>query len=125
MDQNSGVHGNRKPPLTYNGENDSPPFLVAFDWIFSYLQVTKTCIKSRTSSNSVQIIPLTRELAALERLKDFSYRPIMGKGCLHASSFILDRIIFKVSGKHQDRHKSSLEFDFGPNQTAQYGVTCP
>ena len=22
LDQNSGFHGNRKPPLTYNGEND-------------------------------------------------------------------------------------------------------
>ena len=51
--------------------------------------------------------------------KNFSYRPIMGKWCLHASSFILDRIIFKVSGNHQDRHKRSVEFEFGPNQTAQ------
>ena len=49
----------------------------------------------------------------------------MGKWCLLASSFILDRVIFKVSGNHLDRHKSSVEFDFGPNQTAQYGVTCP
>ena len=49
----------------------------------------------------------------------------MGKLCLHASSFILDRIFFKVSGNHQNRHKSSVEFDFGPNQTAQYWVTCP
>ena len=76
------------------------------------------------SSNFGQIGPLTTELAALERLKDFSYRPIMGKWCLYASAFILDRIIFKVSGDHQDRLKSSV-FNFGPNQTAQYGVTCP
>ena len=26
LDQNSGVHGNRKPPLTYNGENDISTF---------------------------------------------------------------------------------------------------
>ena len=32
----------------------------------------------------------------------------MGKWCLHASSFIFDRIIIKV-----DRHKSSDEFNFG------------
>ena len=30
LDQNSGVHGNRKPPLTYNGEKVSPPFLGCF-----------------------------------------------------------------------------------------------
>ena len=27
LGQTSGVHGNRKPPLTYNGEMVSPPFL--------------------------------------------------------------------------------------------------
>ena len=37
----------------------------------------------------------------------------MGKWCLHARSFIFDRIIIKVAG-NQDRHKSSDEFDFGP-----------
>ena len=34
----------------------------------------------------------------------------MGKWCLHASSFIFDRIIVKVAG-NQDRHKSSVKFD--------------
>ena len=38
---------------------------------------------------------------------------IIGKWCLHASSFIFDRIIIKVAG-NLDRHKSSDEFDFGP-----------
>ena len=70
LDQNSGFHGNRKPPLTYNGKNDvctfSRLFLIGS---FLYLQVTRTCIKSRTSSNFHQIGPLTTELAALERLK--------------------------------------------------------
>ena len=50
LDQNSGVHGNRMPPLTYNGENDvstvSRLFLIRS---FLYLQVTRTCIKSRTN----------------------------------------------------------------------------
>ena len=36
----------------------------------------------------------------------------MGKWCLHASSFIFDRIIVKVAG-NQDKHKSLVEFDFG------------
>ena len=46
----------------------------------------------------------------------------MGKWCLHASSFIFVRIIIKVAG-NQDRHKSMVEFDFGPNQTTHFGVT--
>ena len=48
----------------------------------------------------------------------------MGKWCLHASLFIFDRIIIKVAG-NQDRHKSLVELDFGPNQTTHSGVTCP
>ena len=48
----------------------------------------------------------------------------MGKCCLHASSFIFDQIIRKVAG-NQDRHKSSDEYDFGPDKTTNFGVTCP
>ena len=48
----------------------------------------------------------------------------MGNWCLHASSFICDQIIRKVAG-NQDKHKSSVEFDFGPDQTTHFGVTCP
>ena len=67
LDQNPGFHGNRKPPLTYNGEND----VSTFSWLFLnrsflYMQVTRTCIKSRTSLNFGQIGPLTTELVALE-----------------------------------------------------------
>ena len=72
FDQNSGVHGNRKPPLTYNGENGVSTFSrLLLIWSFLYLQVTRTCIRSQTSSNFSQIGPLTMELAALERLKNF------------------------------------------------------
>ena len=68
---NSGYHGNRKPPLTYNGENDVSTFSrLLLIRSFSYLQVTRTWIKSRTTSNFGQIGPLTTELAALERLKN-------------------------------------------------------
>ena len=49
---------------------------------------------------------------------------ITGKWCLHASSFIFYQIIRKVAG-NQDRHKSSVEFYFGPDQTTHFGVTCP
>ena len=123
--QNSGVHGNRKPPLTYNRENGVSTFSRLFLIQFSlYLQVTRTCIKSRMCLNFGQIRPLTTELAALECLKKISHRLIMGKCCLHADSFIFDQIIIKVAG-NQDRHKSSVEFEFGPNQTTHFGVACP
>ena len=103
LDQNSGFHGNRSPPLTYNGENDVSTFSrLFFIRSFLYLHVTRTCIKSRTSSNFGQIGPLTTELAALEHLKHF-FKLIIGKWCLHASSFIFDQIISKVAG-NQDRH---------------------
>ena len=72
LDKNSGFHSNRKPPLTYSGENDVSTFSQLF-WIrfFLYLQVTKTCIRSQMSTNFGQIRPLTIELAAFERLKNF------------------------------------------------------
>ena len=68
FDQNSGVSGNRKPPLTYNGGNGVSTFpRLLLIRSFLYLQVTRTCIKSRKSSNFGQ----TTELTALERLKNF------------------------------------------------------
>ena len=72
LDQNFGVHGNRKPPLTYNGENSVATFSqLLLIRSFLYLQVIRTCIKSRMSSNLGQIGLLTMELAVLERLKNF------------------------------------------------------
>ena len=42
LDQNSGFHGNRKPPLTYNGENDVSTFSRLFlIRSFLYLEVTR------------------------------------------------------------------------------------
>ena len=123
LDQNSGFHGNRKHPLTYNGENDfsdlSRLFLIR---LFLYLQLTRTCIRSRMNLNFGQIGPLTMELAALERLKIFLY--ILGKSCLQASSFNFYRIFFKPAG-NQDRHKISDEFEFRPHRISHFGVTCP
>ena len=37
LDQNSDVHGNRKPPMTYNGGNGVHFFSVAFDPILFIL----------------------------------------------------------------------------------------
>ena len=53
-----------------------------------------------------------------------SHSPIMGKWCLHACSFIFNRTIIKVA-VNQDRHKSAVEFDFWPNHTTHFLVTCP
>ena len=73
LDQNSGVHGNRNPPLTYNEDNGvSTFFLVAFDPIFFILVGNEDmhkisdefeCRPDRTNDYG------TTELAALERLK--------------------------------------------------------
>ena len=70
LGQTSGVHGNRKSPLTYNDENGVSTFSQLLLIQSSlYLQVMRTCIKSRTSSNFGQVRPLTMELAALEHKK--------------------------------------------------------
>ena len=58
--------------LTYNDEKSVSTFsrLLMMSRSFLYWQVTRTCIKSRTSSNFGQIRPLTTDLSALERLKN-------------------------------------------------------
>ena len=58
LNQNSGFQGNRKCPLTYNGENVSIFSLLFFIRFFSNLQVTRTGIKSWMGSNFVQMGPL-------------------------------------------------------------------
>ena len=72
LDQHSGVHGNRKPPMAYNGENGVSAFsrLLLIRSLL-YLQVRRTCIKSPMNLNFGQIEPLTTELIALELLKNF------------------------------------------------------
>ena len=65
LDQNSGVHGNRKPTLTYNG----------------------------------------------------------GKWCLHLFSVAFDPILFILAG-NEDMHKISNEFEFRPDRTTDYRVSC-
>ena len=47
----------------------------------------------------------------------------MGKWCLHANIFIIDRIFVKVAGNH-DMHKTSDEFELWPDQTGHFGVIC-
>ena len=93
------------------------------------------------------------ELAALELLK-ISHRLIMGKCCLQASlldrishfvvtcpcwwikfsidilwclhlfSVVFNPILFILAG-NEDMHKISEEYDFRPDWTTDYGVSCP
>ena len=75
-------------------------------------------------SDGFEFRPLTTELAGLEKKKNKSHRLTMGNRCLRARSFIFNRIIIKIAD-NQDRYKSSVGFDFWPNQTTYFGVTCP
>ena len=82
---------------------------------FSYLQVMRTYIKAYTSLNFGQIPPLTTELAALEHLKN---------RCHHVISVDIDPIFFKLAG-NKNMHNIMNEFEFRPERTTDYGVSCP
>ena len=60
-----------KSPKTYNGRNLVITLALSF-WnrSSSFLQVTRTCMKSWMSSNFGQIPPPTTELSSLARLKN-------------------------------------------------------
>ena len=62
-----------------------------------------------------QIPPLTRELATLERLKNRRH---------HLFSVATDPILFKLAG-NVDMHNILDELEFRPDQTTDYGVSCP
>ena len=67
------------------------------------------------SLNFGQIPPLTTELAALERLKN---------RCHHVISVDIDLIFFKLAG-NKDMHNIMDEFEFRPERTTDYRVSCP
>ena len=75
----------------------------------------RTCIKAWMSLNLGQIPPLTKELAALERLKNRHH---------HFFSVAIDPILFKLAG-NEDMHNILDEFEFRPDRTTDYGVSCP
>ena len=47
-----------------------------------------------------------------------------GKWCRHLFSFVFDPILFILAG-NEDMHKISDEFEFRPDRTTDYGVSCP
>ena len=75
----------------------------------------RTYIKAYMSLNFGQIPPPTTELAALERLKN---------RCHHIISIDIDPIFFKLAG-NKDMHNIMNEFEFRPDRTTDYGVSCP
>ena len=83
-----------------------------------------TYIRACMSSKFGRIRLRTTELAALERQKKKSHRLIMGKLRHHIFLAVFDRILFIVAG-NEDMHKSLDEFEFRPDPTTDYGVSCP
>ena len=75
----------------------------------------RTYIKAYMNLNFGQIPPLTTELAALERLKN---------RCHPVISVDIDPIFFKLAG-NKDMHNIMNEFEFRPDRTTDYGVSCP
>ena len=75
----------------------------------------RTYIKAYMSLNLGQIPPLTTEFAALERLKN---------RCHHVISVDIDPTFFKLAG-NKDMHNIMNEFEFRPDRTTDYGVSCP
>ena len=83
-----------------------------------------TYIRTCMSSKFGQIRPRTSELAALERRKKIPIDLKWGKLRHHIFSAVFDQILFILAG-NEDMHKSLDEFEFRPDPTTDYGVSCP
>ena len=86
----------------------------------SNLQVTRTCIKSWTSSNLGWVGLFTLELFALERF----HWLWMGKWYLYLFSVTMNSVSIKLTD-NEDSHEISDEFEFWSYVTSHFGVTCP
>ena len=103
-------------------KNDVSSFSqAAFVRYLSNLQVTRTGIKSRRSSNlgRVGLFSLQSYLPLSVPI-DFEW----GKWCLHLFSVTMNWVFIKLTG-NEDRHKISDEFEFRSYLTRHFGVTCP
>ena len=94
----------------------APSFLIGS---FSYLQVTRTSITSRTSSKFVQIGPRTAELAVLERLEKSPLTYNGENDVITFSPLFFDRILFIFAG-NEDMYKSLNEFEIRPDATTGF-----
>ena len=109
----------KKSPWTYHGKDvlnaSAPSFRMGSS---SFLQATRSAIRSRMSSKFSEFRPWTAELPALECLKNQFFF------CGHSSAFNFDRIFF-ILGSNKDSHNISDEFEFHPDQTLDCRVICP
>ena len=67
------------------------------------------------SLNLGQTLPLTMELAALERVRNRRH---------HFVSVAIDLIVFKLAG-NEDMHNILDQIEFRPDLTTDYGVSWP
>ena len=99
----------------------APSFLIGSS---SFLQATRTLIKSQMGSKLDSIRQKTYELAALERLEkktiDFKWE----KRCDHSSTFIFQWIFIILAG-NKVSHKSLDGFEFRQVSITDFGVSCP
>ena len=86
----------------------------------SNLLVTRSAIKSQTSSNSRWIesshFGVTCPCGRIKFSVDILW-------CLHLFSIVFDPILFILAG-NEDMHKVLDEFDSRPDWTTDYGVSC-
>ena len=81
-------------------------------------------IRACMSSKFGRIRPRTTELAALEHRKKFPKTYNGENYVITFSRLLFDRILFILAG-NEDMHKSLDEFEFRPDPTTDYGVSCP
>ena len=89
----------------------------------SNLQAARTAINSRMSSNFGQIRLLTSKVTCPWMPKISSHILLWWKCCLIGSVFIFDWIFLILAG-NKGSHKISEEFEFQPDQTIHFGITC-
>ena len=138
LDQHCGFHGNRKPPFTYNGQNDVSTFSRLFlIRSFLYLQVTRTCMGERGGS-VVECRTQEREVRGSRPTvavlcpwaRHFTPRKywLITQEAMAPSRHDWEIVDWDVKPQHnqptKDMHKISDEFEFWPDRTTDYGVRC-
>ena len=83
----------------------------------SFLQVTRITTISWMSLNFDQIRPLTAQLSALECLKNQYF-------VLWPLNFVFQWIFF-IFGSNKNNYNMLDEFEFQPDPTSDFGVSCP
>ena len=125
LDQNSGFHGNRKRPLTYNGENN----ISTFSLFWSDLLQTCRWEDRQKIWNEFKFRPDRTTPYGVRcpwPSKKFLIRLIIGKWCLHkleCSLFIRSswNLLVTRTGIKPQTSSNSGQIDW----VSHFGVTCP